>query len=121
MYRRLDRKLKEYVRTRSLNPPRPTLDVALMREIKRDHLIRMINSEPTVFDPKVIMMVKSLLDSEYAETPELVSECSSLLRLNLDEKNALGLSEERIRQEALDSNDGWLNFQTFQVKILKTK
>ena len=114
-YRVLDRDVKDYVRMRTLNPARPTLDIILLRELKRDQIIRAINREPSVLDRRVIQLVKSLLDSDYAEAPEVVSECSGLLRLNLDEKNAMGLSEERVRQEALDDNNGWLNFQTFQV------
>ena len=114
-YRVLDRDVKEYVQMRALTPARPTLDMILMRELKRDRIICAINREPSVLDRRVIQLIKSLLDSEYAEAPEIVSECSGLLRLNLDEKNAMGLSEERVRQEALDDNNGWLNFQTFQV------
>ena len=116
LYLSLEQNLKDWVKLKVLQSDRPTLNVALARDIKRKTLQNLLDQQPPVLTETAIKLAKSIMADEVEVDVETASICGGMLQLDLDEKNAMGVTNKTLEDEG-----GWLNFESLEViKLVKT-
>ena len=110
MYLSLEQNLKDWIKLKVLQPDRPTINVTLARDIKRKTLMNLLERQPSVFTEKVLKLAKSIMANDTEEDPETASVCGAMLHLDIDEKNAMGVTDT-----TTEENGGWLNFESLEV------